>query len=108
MTRPRNLVLKKRVQKTKLKYLSNLKKSKSKKERDLKDTAKTLTTLKAEHQFMLAQIRRLENTIANLKKAKKKLPSKFNTELEKLKREDKENQARYKIIKEYFERELRN
>lgn len=88
-------------------YLKKLRTIKTSKKRTLNDTARVLEGLKLQHEFMLAEKRRLQRTINLLESKGKRVDPKFRQRLKKITEEDKENQERFKLIKEYFERNVR-
>lgn len=113
MPRPKrseNVVLKKDYLKAREKYLTALKKATTPKtsNRTINDTARTLDGLKLQHKFMVAERKRLERTIIRMEEKGKKTNPFFVARLKKIMKEDKENQARFKSIKDYFENEMRD
>ena len=112
MPRPKrseNVRLKSDYLKAREKYLAGLRKAIKPNviERTMHDTARTLEGLKLQHKFMVAERKRLERTIARLGERGKTIDPRFIKRLKKVKKEDKEAQARFKLIKDYFENEMK-
>jgi hypothetical protein len=100
--------LKNNFLKAREKYLDALRNTtwKNKKKRTIHDTARVLEGLKLQHKFIMAEKKRLERTIGMMGDRGKINPKMVNR-LRKIKREDKESQERFKLIKGYFEREIK-
>ena len=112
MPRPKrseNVRLKSDYLKAREKYLAGLRKAIEpvQKKRTVNDTARVLEGLKLQHKFMVAERKRLERTIARLGERGKTIDPRFIRRLKKVKKEDKEAQARFKSIKDYFESEMK-
>jgi hypothetical protein len=102
-------VLRNRQIKAKEKYIEARRKATSvqTEKRTIHDTAHLLEAMKLEHNALVAERKRLEQTVALLRERGKKVNPSFLERLRKIKKEDKENRSRFKLIKDYFETELR-
>lgn len=109
VSKTKSKTLKNKQIKAKEKYVEARRRaiSHQKGKRTIHDTARLLNAMKLEHEALVAERKRLERVVELLRAKGKRINPNFLERLRKIKRETKENRSRFKLIKDYFETELR-